>query len=135
MLKHIIILLFFLSNIFAVSPIQGKITFTKKDGSTFEGYLKGDEYLSWIKTENGDLVVFNNKSRDYEYAKIKEEDGIKSLIGSGIEYKPKYGIKKALNSKSISKEEALNENELFQLRKERKENIFLIKKKNSSKTN
>ena len=42
----------FAVKLFAVPAAPFLITFAQPDGSTFQAHLKGDEYFSWIETEN-----------------------------------------------------------------------------------
>jgi hypothetical protein len=61
---------------------NGERSFKQPDGTTFKGKVRGDEYLHWIESDNGDIVIFNRKSRRYEKAEISTD----SLIGSGSTY-------------------------------------------------
>jgi len=63
---------------------QGEITFKQKDGSTFKGHLHGDEYFSWIKDTQGHIVVFNNKSKNYELAKLQTTNKHLQLLPTGV---------------------------------------------------
>lgn len=127
MFKFIFIMFFALTSAFCVQAMEGLITFTKKDGSTFKGYLQGDEYLNWIKTEDGKLIIYNNSSRKYEYIKIEEEYGIKSLTGTGVEYTPNTIKRSSTFNKKIVQENSINEKKLYEIKKERKEKLFLNK--------
>ena len=41
--------------------------FKQPDGSKFQGFLKGDEYFSWIETENKEVIVKNKFSGFVRY--------------------------------------------------------------------
>ena len=45
--------------LFAVPAAPFLITFAQPDGSTFRAHLKGDEYFSWIETDNKMIIVKN----------------------------------------------------------------------------
>jgi hypothetical protein len=68
---------------FASSAYKGDIKFKQKDGSTFTGNLKGDEWFSWIEDSSGHIIKYNNKSKNYEYGEIKEINGLLELVPSG----------------------------------------------------
>ena len=43
-----------------------------------------DEHLQWLETPRGEIVLFNRKSGNYEYATIGEKNGEKYLKPSGV---------------------------------------------------
>jgi len=81
---------------FGAPAFSQPFTFKQSDGSTFIGKLKGDEYLHWVENEKGDVLLLNKKSRNFEYAIIKEG----RLSPSGI----KPGAKARSTVPAISKE-------------------------------
>lgn len=44
----------------------------------------GDARLHWLETRTGEVVVKNSDTGDYEYAKIKKENGRPMLVPSGV---------------------------------------------------
>ena len=66
-----IILTTFAVKLLAVPAAPILITFAQPDGSTFQAHLKGDEYFSWIETENKMILVKNKTSGFFEFALIK----------------------------------------------------------------
>ena len=54
-----LILTGFAIKLLAVPAAPFLITFAQPDGSTFQAHLKGDEYFSWIETENKMIIVKN----------------------------------------------------------------------------
>lgn len=76
---------------FSAPAYKGSIKFQQNDGSTFSGKLKGDEWFNWIEDKQGDIIKYNKKSKNYEYAMIKEVNGTLDLVPSNIKVgnKPK----------------------------------------------
>ena len=69
----------------AVPAAPHLMTFEQPDGSTFQGFLKGDEYFSWIETENKEVIVKTNFSGFYEFAMLgKDAEGLTELRPSGV---------------------------------------------------
>lgn len=83
----IIILLIIPLVTFGVSAYPGQIKFVQSDRQSFYGHLKGDEWFNWIEDEKGEVIIYNQVSKRYEYAKYKEENGTLDLIPSGVKVK------------------------------------------------
>ena len=64
----------FAVKLLAVPAAPFLITFAQPDGSTFQAHLKGDEYFSWIETENKVILVKNKTSGYFELAVIKRDE-------------------------------------------------------------
>ena len=75
----ILILTSFAVKLMAVPAAPFLITFAQPDGSTFKAHLKGDEYFSWIETENKMILVKSKTSGFFEFALVKR-DGKNRLI-------------------------------------------------------
>ena len=86
MYKIIILLIIPLAT-FGVSACPGKLKFVQDDQQSFYGHLKGDEWFNWIEDEKGEVILYNQVSKAYEYAKYKEENGILDLVPSGVKVK------------------------------------------------
>jgi len=99
----------------AAPALSKEKTLTQSDGSTFKATPKGDEYLHYLKTEDGDILVYNPKTKNYDYAIIKND----TLTPSGNAYK-KNKLYKALN---LKKRNNISDKELFELRKKRLKSI------------
>ena len=69
-----LILAIFAVKLLAVPAAPFLITFAQPDGSTFQAHLKGDEYFSWIETENKMIIVKNKTSGYFEFAVIKRDE-------------------------------------------------------------
>ena len=74
-----LILAGFAVKLLAVPAAPFLITFAQPDGSTFQAHLKGDEYFSWIETENKMILVKSKTSGFFEFALVKR-DGKNRLI-------------------------------------------------------
>ena len=71
--------------ILAVPAAPFLITFAQPDGSTFQAHLKGDEYFSWIETENKMILIKNKASGFFEFAVInRDEKNRLILLPSGV---------------------------------------------------
>jgi len=64
----------FAVKLLAVPAAPFLITFAQPDGATFQAHLKGDEYFSWIETENKMILVKNKRSGYFEFAVIKRDE-------------------------------------------------------------
>ena len=70
----ILMLVGFAVKLLAVPAAPFLITFAQPDGSTFQAHLKGDEYFSWIETENKMILVKSKTSGYFEFAVIKRDE-------------------------------------------------------------
>jgi hypothetical protein len=59
--------------------------FKNSDGTTFYAIAKGNHKLNWIQTQDGDILKYNTRSKNFEFAKIEG----KRLIASGKKYTKK----------------------------------------------
>ncbi len=83
-MKKIIFLTISLTTIaFCAPALKGNLEFKQSDGSVFHGQLKGDEWFNWVEESRGYPVKFNNKSKNFEYGKLKEVQGELDLVPSG----------------------------------------------------
>ena len=75
----------FALKLLAVPAAPFLITFAQPDGSTFQAHLKGDEYFSWIETENKMILVKSKASGFFEFAMIKRDEKNRLILfPSGI---------------------------------------------------
>ena len=92
-MKKLILVVFAVTLSFGVSAFKGEVLFENSDGSTFKGHVKGDEHLNWVEDKQENVIKYNNKSKDYEYAKVVKKNGVVKLIPSNIKAN---GIKKSI---------------------------------------
>ena len=78
-------LLGFVVKLLAVPAAPFLITFAQPDGSTFQAHLKGDEFFSWIETENKMILVKSQTSGFFEFALVKKDENNRLvLLPSGV---------------------------------------------------
>jgi len=78
-------LLGFAVKLLAVPAAPFLITFAQPDGSTFQSHLKGDEYFSWIETENKMIIVKSKTSGFFEFALVKRDEKNRLILSpSGV---------------------------------------------------
>ncbi len=97
-----------LSQLLLAAPAySGKRTFTQPDGTTVTYRMKGDEYLHWLESDEGEILLNNETARRLEYATIKNGH----LKASGLAYSKKHRTvntsKKSATFKKVSKEELM----------------------------
>jgi len=102
----------------AVPAYKGSITFQQSDHTQFSGKLKGDEWFNWIEDKKGNVITFNNATKNYEYGIIKKIDGALELVPSGIKATDSNTAK--VNSPA-SKLEKIERDTLMQIWKEKRE--------------
>lgn len=71
-LKYLTLITLLISSLQAAPARGGVHTFTQPDGSTFQGYLKGDAAFHWIES-SGKVVLFNPKDKFYYNAQINAQ--------------------------------------------------------------
>ena len=82
-MRFVLLFVFCFSLAYSAPAMPFLRTFTQSDGTTFKARAKGDEYLHYIKTKEGDILLYNPKTKNYDYAIIKGS----RLAPSGIPYK------------------------------------------------
>ena len=81
-MKLFLALLLFNLVTFAAPAYSGTRQFTQPDGSVVHYTMRGDEHLHWLESEDGEILLHNEKAHCLEYAMIK--DG--NLKASGQRY-------------------------------------------------
>ena len=84
-INSIIISFLFYTTLSAAPAAPHLMTFEQPDGSKFNGFLKGDEYFSWIQTGNKEVVIKNQTNGFYEFGMLAQDsEGKTELQPSGI---------------------------------------------------
>lgn len=99
-MKILLLILLFFNYLFSAPALNITREFKQSDGTTFNARAFGDQYLNWIETQNGDILKYNAKNQDFEYAYIEDE----SLKPSGYRYTKNLKRLKKVKSR-IDKEE------------------------------
>lgn len=80
-MKILLLLIFLHSLVLSAPAHKDRKEFTNNDRSSFRGYLKGDEWFSWVQTQDGYVARYNSDTKDYEYMLLNEGD---KLIYSNV---------------------------------------------------
>ena len=121
----------FAVNLMAVPAVPFLITFAQPDGSTFQAHLRGDEYFSWIETENKQVLVQSKASGYFEFALLNRDDkNHLVLVPSGIPVikRGQSALRSDTDLPNISREQL---GKIWQSKIAAKRNIKLIPAKNS----
>ena len=92
----------------AVPATPFLITFEQPDGSRFQAHLRGDEYFSWIETENKLIIVKNEESGFFEFAVVKRdaENRLKLVpSGASVIQSDQSALKAPANIPKISRDQ------------------------------
>jgi hypothetical protein len=89
MLKLLLVTSIMISTLYSAPAFHGKRVYTQNDGTQFTGQLKGDEYLHWIESDDGTILRYNSKSKNFDYAKIESNE----LSPSGVVFQKKSAKK------------------------------------------
>jgi hypothetical protein len=103
-----IIILCFAGKLLAVPAAPFLITFAQPDGSTFQANLKGDEYFSWIETQNKMIILKNNTSGYFEFALVKRDEKNRLILfpsGVAVTEKVSSSLKTNHNIPKITTEQ------------------------------
>ncbi len=120
MMKILIVLAFFVSYALAAPAYNKLRDFKQSDGTTFKARAFGNQHLNWIETQDGEILKYNEQSKNFEYAKIKDE----SLKPSGARYE-QNNSKRARSLKHVGK---IDKQELRKLWMKKQEEAHLRKK-------
>lgn len=106
-MKTLLLLLLCFAFGFAAPAFDAMREFTNADGTTFMAKAQGNQHLNWIQTQDGEILKYNEMTKNFEYAKIEED----SLVVSGVKYE-KNDSKRARALHQINK---LGKSELSKL--------------------
>jgi len=109
-MKYLMTIILFTQLLLAAPAFQGKRTFTQPNGETITYRLQGDEYLHWLESDDGDIMLYSKKNKRIESATI-ESDSLKAS-GRAISHRKRSATAK--NSKGITKDM------LFELQQKRR---------------
>jgi hypothetical protein len=98
-MKLYILIFFSISTLYSAPAFSKYRKFFNADGSSFIAKANGNEHLNWIETIDGKILKYNEKTKNFEYAKIVDN----KLVTSGVVYK-KDIIKKAKSFKTLDRD-------------------------------
>lgn len=105
-MKYIILITLLISQLYSAPARGGIRDFIQADGSTFKASAKGNQHLNWIESEDAEILKYNQQTKNYEFAEIKNN----RLMPSGEKYIPSSIYKSQnKNTKKIDK------NKVYQL--------------------
>ncbi len=89
---------------FAAPAYSGTRQYTQPDGTVVHYTMQGDEHLHWLESEDGEVLLHNEKAHCLEYATIK--DG--NLKTSGQLYTKKTHLYRAAAQDQINIKKVTN---------------------------
>ncbi len=97
----------------AAPAFQGKRTFTQPDGTVVIYHNRGDEYLHYSETEDGEILLFNKEHNRMEHVKVLDN----RLRPSGEAYTDKPTTKSSTRTQKTERIDKATLRELHDLRK------------------
>jgi len=115
-MKFLLLYIATISYLFSAPAFHQTRDFKNGDGTTFKAKAKGDRYLNWIETEDGEILKYNQESKNFEYAKIEKDQ----LKVSGEKYEKSSSRK----VKSFISKDRVQKIDLYNLWRERRVQIL-----------
>ncbi len=106
-MKLLLIFSLLLVQLFGAPAFNKLREFKQADGTTFTARAFGNQHLHWIQTPEGEVLLYNSKSKNFEYAKIQNN----TLKPSGT----KYDQKNSIRARSQARVNKIDEEELNKL--------------------
>ncbi|QSZ40969.1 hypothetical protein GJV85_02175 [Sulfurimonas aquatica] len=106
-MKTILLSLIITTSLFSAPAFTKERELKNADGTTFMAKAQGNQHLNWLITQDGEILKYNQKSKNFEYAKIEKNE----LKASGVKYE-KNNSKRA---RAIGRVNKLNHQELYKL--------------------
>ncbi|MBU1657476.1 hypothetical protein KKG72_00275 [bacterium] len=106
-MKFLLIFSLFVCQLFSAQAYGKLREFQNADGTTFKAKACGNQHLNWLQTQDGEIVKHNPKSRNFEYAHIKNN----TLEASG----ERYEKNNSKRSKTLKDAKKLNNEEVYKL--------------------
>ncbi|MEA3227490.1 MAG: hypothetical protein U9P38_00295 [Campylobacterota bacterium] len=116
-MKILLLFIFIISNLLSAPAYQKMRDFKNGDGTVFKAKAQGNQYLNWIETDDGEILKYNQESKNFEYAKIIDN----SLKASGTRYE-KNNSKRARSLGRINK---IDYEDIYKLWKKREKEVLL----------
>lgn len=58
--------------------------FLNDDGTSFVGQLQRNEWFNYVLDKQGNIIKYNSKSKNYEYANFVKVNGLNELVPNGV---------------------------------------------------
>ena len=87
-MRLLLIFSFLFATIFGAPAYNKLREFKHSDGTTFMARGQGNQHLNWIETEDGEILVYNKESKNFDYAYIYNN----RLEPSGLKYETNISI-------------------------------------------
>jgi hypothetical protein len=81
-MRYLLIITLLHTLLFCAPALNQQRKFYNSNGTSFLGKAQGNQYLNWIETQEGNIVVFNQQTKNFEYAIIKND----MLVPNDIQY-------------------------------------------------
>jgi len=106
-MKYLLLFVLLSTYLFSAPAFNKTREFRQADGTSFVAKAKGDSYLNWIETMDGEILKYNSKSKNFEHAKINNS----RLEASGEKYEKKSSTRTS-SSKRVNR---LNIDDVYKL--------------------
>ena len=73
-MKILLLVILLAIYLFSAPAYNALREFTQADGTVFIAKGQGDQHLNWIETEGGEILRYNNQSKNYEYAEVQNSE-------------------------------------------------------------
>ncbi len=113
-MKYLILLSLTFATLFCAPAYNAKKVCKQANGEEFICRANGNHHLNWIEDEDGEILKYNTKTKNFEYAVIKGID----LKASGVKYQ-KQNTKKSV-SKAKREVQKVERKQLQELMRKRK---------------
>jgi len=100
----------------AAPAFQGKRTFTQPDGTVITYQNRGDEYLHYSESDDGEILLYNAKTQQMEHVKIQDN----ALQPNGEAYTKNPSQKASARTKQSSNVDKKSLKALHDLRKKQR---------------
>ena len=87
--------------------------FKQADGTTFLAKGQGNHHLNWIETQDGDILKYNEESKNFDYATIEKNN----LKASGEKFE-KQSLRRAKSLNQVQKTDKKSIHELWSKKRE-----------------
>lgn len=88
-MKTLFFLLFSSALLFSAPALDALREFTNADGTTFMAKAQGNQHLNWVQTQDGEILKYNQTTKNFEYAKIEKD----ALTASGVKYEKENSMR------------------------------------------